>query len=223
MEPHTPPSPSILEKEPFEYLPLRPADTSSPRTAGNHTPPSTPPSVTEYTITPTLRCKPPRLLSTSVPTHTEMNQNRRRFNTVRFCQSVAVCRTWFNNEYDRTPIVVERLTRADVFELVRYRGEMSRETKRYEKARDEALSSASTSQSARTPSPDHRRNASPPPKPSTPPPETPLQSPLSPSPFPNGRLAIPGPLRPPPSLLPPPRRNSFTSFQSSAPAPIATV
>ncbi|KAJ3009638.1 hypothetical protein HKX48_007824 [Thoreauomyces humboldtii] len=154
---------------------------------------------------------------------------------ISFHASVLVWRTYLNSEYDRTPIIVERLTRADVFELVRYRGELMRETKRCEKQRDDfdngvplvAGGPTSSMSSDNNLSKNYMVSA-----PLTPPttpgrsssmtpvtslqiplPSPPLGPPTSPSPFPNGRLAIPVPLRPPPALHPPPippaRRHSF--------------
>ncbi|TPX68236.1 hypothetical protein SpCBS45565_g03239 [Spizellomyces sp. 'palustris'] len=101
---------------------------------------------------------------------------------VRFATDIVVWAT-YSEEYDRSPIVTDKLTRADIFELVKLRGEMNRETRRLEQAREQC-------------SPDQEQ------------PRNPSQA-LSchidaspPSPFPNGSLAIPHPLSPPPSLSP---------------------
>ncbi|KAJ3138040.1 hypothetical protein HDU90_001516 [Geranomyces variabilis] len=289
------PIPPPRRKMPFATVPLRPADDSSPtplsvaakpRTYSNPIPIAGSGSGCGGGCVPNAAelPSPPLISSASMPVlRSEILERRRaakKFNVVRFNQSVAVCRTWLNEEYDRSPIVVERLVRADIYDLgkqslgvfavrqeapttdefafpnheyfplllaVRYRGEMSRETKRLEEAReDEQASSASLSsslsssprcasslrdyhksafsssspvkasfRSTPSPTPDLSNYlASPSSKPCSPPASPPYA--LAPSPFPNGRVTIPVPLRPPPSLAPlaVPRRHSFTSYRN---------
>ncbi|KAI9093027.1 hypothetical protein DFS34DRAFT_596248 [Phlyctochytrium arcticum] len=59
------------------------------------------------------------------------------FPKVTFHHSVPVYPTHSNSTYDRAPIVPDRLTKPDIYEMVRYRGIMARETHRLEKERDE--------------------------------------------------------------------------------------
>ncbi|KAI8817613.1 uncharacterized protein EV422DRAFT_508922 [Fimicolochytrium jonesii] len=148
--------------------------------------------------------------------------------------TVTVQAVYGNHDYDRTPIGVVPLTKADIFELVRYRGELARATPKAEcavttdgkdinaaplpsdSAENWKHESEVSKQTSAFPSPS-------PPSVSSPPFPVPTVSsirsnpPLScstPSPFPNGRLSIPLVAVPPPTLypiIPLHKRPSFSS------------